>query len=97
MTREAGEIAREALKRIDETTCRPFPFPEDWLETVRACPDCKRFASHPVMHGVCNEHHRPLHAREEHDREERRLLYLRRLEVAQEALRQIALSSEPSQ
>lgn len=81
------ERYREALTRIVDLAPRPFDFPADWHEQIAACAECKRYEGHPIQQGICNEHRRPLWAREEHARFEAQAEGPRAKEIAREALK----------
>ncbi|MBI1620313.1 hypothetical protein [Aquamicrobium zhengzhouense] len=79
--------ARQALEEIRDLKERPYEeFPADWREQIAVCPECKRYADHPIQRGICDEHRRPLYAREDHDKHETKILGYRAKDIARDAL-----------
>ena len=77
LVKEGLELGREndrlraALKEIESLEARPFDgFPEDWSKQIDQCSECQRYKGHPIQQGICDEHRKPLWAREKHDRDE---------------------------
>ena len=81
-----NERLREALTLIRDWEPKPFAFPEDWSEQIKACPKCQAYAGHPVQMGVCDEHRRPLWDREKHDAHGERLRGWEAKSIARAAL-----------
>ena len=93
--RERSERLRKALREIDGLVPAAYIFPADWDEQIRACPECLRYKDHPIQLGICDEHRRPLWAREKHDAFERTAIGPRARLIAQAALRDTAEGGEP--
>lgn len=84
---DAIQTAIKALEEIASLSERPYDkFPADWRDQIAACPECKRYADHPIQRGICDEHRKPLYAREDHDRHETAVLGYRAKSIARDAL-----------
>ena len=55
------------LVSIRDMEDRPYEGPHFDRAAVDACPECQRYAGHPIQNGICDEHRRPFYAREKHD------------------------------
>lgn len=55
------------LVSIRDMEDRPYEGPHFDRAAVDACPECQRYAGHPIQNGICDEHRHPLYAREKHD------------------------------
>lgn len=87
--------AESALVSIMDLRQRPYDgFPADWRQQIAACSECQRWTGHPIQRGICDEHRKPLYARERHDADETDILGLRAKEVAREALRALQSAQE---
>lgn len=86
----SADIAARALEAINAVKVREFDFPSDWTEQVNACAECQSYKGHPIQLGICDTHRRPLYRRDAHDAEELRRLDTRRMEIARDALVEIA-------
>jgi hypothetical protein len=75
-----------ALQRVRDMEPEPYAFPTDWHEQIQSCAECERWKDHPIQRGICDEHRRPLYAREQHDASERAALGYRMQRIASEAL-----------
>lgn len=86
---QAAEIARltAALASIANITERKENrFPDDWRTQIAACPECQRYAGHPVQLGICDAHRKPIYAQEAHDAHETKILGYRAISLARAAL-----------
>lgn len=85
-------IAVRALEEIDALDIPSFDgFPPDWREQIETCPECQGWAKHhPIQQGICDEHRRPLWARERHEKQERAAIGPRAQVIAHTILAQIA-------
>jgi hypothetical protein len=64
---EAVEFFRlnEAFDSIRDYTDPDYAdFPADWSAQIDACEECARWKGHPIQGGICDNHRRPLYARE---------------------------------
>jgi hypothetical protein len=96
--REVLQQAVEALREIRDLEPRPFDgIPTDWDEQIAACPECQRYKGHPIQCGICDQHRKPLWARERHDENERLSIGWRAKDIAREALAaaESALQKQP--
>jgi len=80
------EALLAALTEIVNLQPEPYTFPSDWHEQIAACAECKRWQGHPIQQGICDDHRRPLWAREDHDASERRAMGTRMRIIARNAL-----------
>lgn len=78
----------DALRAIAELEPRPIedPFPPDWQEQVKNCPECQRYKDHPIQLGICNAHRQPIWERERRDKSARSYLPLDMRDIARAAL-----------
>ena len=75
------------LTEIANLDVRPFDgFPDDWQEQIKGCSECLRYKDHPIQQGICDEHRKPLYARDHHDSHEQSILGYRAQTVARNAL-----------
>lgn len=82
----ADRLAK-ALGEIAGIEPKPFDGGLD-MAAIRACEECQRYEGHPVQHGICNTHRRPIWDREKHDSHEEKVLGYRAKNIAAEALRE---------
>lgn len=82
---ERGELVA-ALESIRDMEDRPYEGPQFDRAAVDACPECQRYAGHPIQHGICDEHRRPFYAREKHDAFETRARGYRASSIARALL-----------
>jgi hypothetical protein len=77
----------EALRKIEALKPEPFTFPADWQEQIARCPECQDWKArkHPFK-SICDEHSRPLWARDSHDEFERKAIGSRARLIARDAL-----------
>lgn len=73
--------AEEVIKEIAAIEPKPFDGGLD-MEAIRACEECRRYEGHPVQHGICNTHRRPIWDREKHDSREEKALGYRAKSIA---------------
>lgn len=59
------------LVSIRDMEDRPYEGPHFDPAAVDACPECQRYAGHPIQNGICDEHRRPFYARQKHDASEK--------------------------
>lgn len=74
-----------ALEEIAALETEPFAGGLD-MEAIKACEECQRYAGHPVQHGICNTHRRPIWDREAHDSHEEKALGYRAKAIARAAI-----------
>lgn len=81
------ERLRKALEGIRDLEPAPFnAYPADWKEQIAACEKCQDYKDHPIMHGICDTHRRPMNDRESHDAHQVRSLGYRAKGMARDAL-----------
>jgi hypothetical protein len=80
------EALRKALEEIRDLKPRKKELPADHWDQIRACPECQRYAGHPVQQGICDAHRRPMWDREKHNAHEESILGYRAMEIARNAL-----------
>ncbi|WP_286948981.1 MULTISPECIES: hypothetical protein [Brevundimonas] len=73
--------AVEAMEEIAAIEPKPFEGGLD-MESIRACEECRRYEGHPVQHGICNTHRRPIWDREKHEGHEEKALGYRAKSIA---------------
>ena len=89
--REAAEAKaarlEEALTEIRDLKERLYDkFPTDWREQIAACSECQRYKDHPIQQGICDDHRKPLYARDRHNTHETHILGYRAHAIARAAL-----------
>lgn len=91
LARDAAEARADrlakALEEIAAIEAKPFEGGLD-MEAIRSCDECRRYEGHPVQHGICNTHMRPIWDREKHDAHEKATLGYRAKSIARAALQQ---------
>lgn len=90
------EALEKALEEIRDLKPREKPLPADHWDQIRACPECQRYADHPVQRGICNDHRRPMWDREKYEAHEERALGYRARGLARDALAGRAPLEQPS-
>lgn len=76
-----------ALVEIRDLRERPYTeFPSDWTAQIAACSECQSYRGHPIQQGICNQHRKPLYARDGHDAHETSILGIRARDIARAAL-----------
>ncbi|GAA0765841.1 hypothetical protein [Brevundimonas olei] len=83
-TVEAERKLAEAVEVLSEIAAiEPEPFEGGLdMEAIRACEECRRYEGHPVQHGICNTHRRPIWDREKHESREEKILGYRAKSIA---------------
>jgi hypothetical protein len=77
----------EALNEIGSISpLKKNCYPEDWREQIKACPECQRYANHPVQQGICDDHRKPIYEQADHDRHEEKILGYQASQIARDAL-----------
>ncbi|GAA0768621.1 hypothetical protein [Brevundimonas olei] len=81
---EAERKLAEAVATLKEIAAiEPEPFDGGLdMEAIRACEECRRYEGHPVQHGICNTHRRPIWDREKHESHEEKALGYRAKSIA---------------
>jgi len=85
-SRDHALTLRAALEEIRDLKPREKELPADHWDQIRACPECQRYAGHPVQQGICDAHRRPMWDREKHNAHEESILGYRAMEIARNAL-----------
>lgn len=80
------EILTKALEEIRDMHPEPFDFPRDLSQQIASCGECARYKKHPIQKGICDEHRRPIWARERHDKDELARMAPRARTIASKAL-----------
>lgn len=85
------------LKQIAEMRPVPFVFPADFESNIKACPECQGWAkNHPIQRGICDEHRKPLNARDRHEQFEAQAIGPRCQLLAQRTLDQFNRENKPT-